>query len=172
MKFKHSLAGVSVLLGIFIAMMVLMRITASQVAQLSGGQGIVDLTFGITPGKINSALSCYGKTAAAFYRWGFYAVDMVYALAYCSFYRAAIGYVAERLDVSARAKEMLPILPVVGMAADLFENTVMFILLSGSGSGALMWSFTVFNVIKFVFVYSSLAIVVGGAVCLIKKRLS
>ena len=168
----HGLLGLGLLLAIFLGMMALMRITAAQVAQLSGGQGIIDLTFGITPAKISSALSGYGRTAAAFYQWGFYAVDMVYALAYGSFYRCAIKSVCERCGISGGAGEVLPMIPVAAVTADLLENTMMFFLLAGSRSGMLMWAFTVFNIIKFVFVYSSLAIVVGGALWLAKKRLS
>jgi hypothetical protein len=70
------------------------------------------------------------------------------------------------------AAEILPMLPVAAVTADLLENTMMFFLLAGSRSGVLMWAFTVFNVIKFVLVYSSLAIVVGGALWLTRKRLS
>ena len=157
----YSVGGLVLLGVIFLGMMALMRITASQVAALSGGQGIIDLTFGITPPKISSALSGYGRTAAAYYRWGFLLVDMVYAFAYVTFYRCAIKTVCERCMV-----------PVVGMLGDLFENTVMFILLGGNRSGLLMWAFTVFNVIKFVLVYASLAVVIGGALWLVKKRLS
>ena len=156
----------------FLCMMALMRLTAAQVELLSGGQGIIDLTFAVTPSRISAALSRYGRTAAAFYQWGFYAVDMFYALAYGTFYRCAIKSVAERCDMRGAAAEILPMLPVAAVTADLLENTMMFFLLAGSRSGVLMWSFTVFNVIKFAAVYSSLAIVVGGAVWLLKKRLS
>ena len=168
----HGLLGLGILLAIFLGMMALMRTTAAQVEKLSGGQGIIDLTFGITPPKISSALSGYGRTAAAYYRWGFLLVDMVYAFAYVTFYRCAIKAVCERCRIGGRAGEILPMVPVVGMLGDLFENTVMFILLGGNRSGLLMWAFTVFNIIKFVFVYSSLAIVVGGTLWLVKKRLS
>lgn len=168
----HGLLGLGILLAIFLGLMALMRTTAAQVAQLSGGQGIIDLTFGITPSKISAALSRYGRTAAAFYQWGFYAVDMVYALAYGTFYRCAIKSVVERCGLRGRVGEILPMLPVAAVTADLLENTMMFFLLAGSRSGVLMWAFTVFNVIKFVLVYSSLAIVVGGALWLTRKRLS
>jgi len=168
----HGLFGLGILLAIFLCMMALMRLTAAQVELLSGGQGIIDLTFAVTPSRISAALSRYGRTAAAFYQWGFYAVDMFYALAYGTFYRCAIKSVAERCEMRGRAAEILPMLPVAAVTADLLENTMMFFLLAGSRSGVLMWSFTVFNVIKFAAVYSSLAIVVGGAVWLLKKRLS
>ncbi len=172
MKRTHGLFGLGILLMIFLAMMALMRLVAGDVKTLSGGQGIIDLTFGITPGRIKEALSGYGSKAGAYYRWAFYSVDMVYAFAYVSFYRCSIKSIVERCGIKGRAGELLPFIPVVGMVADLLENTAMFILLSGSRSAVLMWAFTVFNIIKFVFVYSSLAIVIGGAAWLIKKRLS
>ena len=168
----YSVAGLVLLGVIFLGMMGLMRITASQVAQLSGGQGIVDLEFAITPERLRQALSGYGRAAAGYYRWGFLLVDMVYAFAYVTFYRCAIKAVCERCKIYGRAGELLPMVPVVGMLGDLFENTVMFILLGGNRSGVLMWAFTVFNVIKFVLVYASLAVVIGGTLWLVKKRLS
>ena len=172
MKRTYGLLGLGILLGIFLAMMALMRVTAAGVAQLSGGQGIIDLTFAVTPSQIGQALAGYNDAARAYYQWAFYSVDMVYAMAYCTFYRCAIKSVCERCGLNCKVGELLPMLPIVGAAADLLENTVMFILLSGGRAEALMWAFTVLNVIKFVFVYSSLAIVVGGALWLIKKRLS
>lgn len=172
MKRTHGILGLGILLALFLGMMALMRVTAANVKTLSGGQGIIDLTFGISPERIRSALSGYGKKAAAFYQWVFLSVDMVYAFAYCTFYRCTIKSLLERLGAGDRASVILPLLPVVGMTADLLENTVMFILLSSSTATALCGVFTVLNIIKFVFVYLSLAIVVGGALCLIKKRLS
>lgn len=172
MKRTHGLLGLGILLGIFLAMMALMRVTAAGVAELSGGQGIIDLTFAVTPSKIRQALAGYNEAARSYYQWAFYAVDMVYAMAYCTFYRCAIKSINERLGAGEKAELILPMLPVVGAVADLLENTLMFILLAGNRSEALMWAFTVFNVMKFVFVYSALAIVLGGGLCLIKKRLS
>ena len=168
----HGLLGLGILLAIFLGMMALMRITASQVAALSGGQGIVDLEFAITPERIRQALSGYGRAAAAYYRWGFMLVDMVYAFAYCTFYRAAVTTVLYRCGVRYEVRSRLAMMPVAAMIADLFENTVMFILLGGNRTGVLMWAFTVFNVIKFVMVYASLAVVIGGTLWLVKKRLS
>ena len=168
----HGLFGLGILLLIFLGMMALMRLTASQVAQLSGGVGIIDLTFGITPAKISSALSGYGRTASAYYQWGFYSVDMVYAMAYATFYRCAVKSIIERTGMGGRKSELLPVIPVAAAVCDMLENTVMFFLLSGSRSVGLMWAFTVFNIAKFILVYSSLAFVVGGAVWLLKKRLS
>lgn len=168
----YSVGGLVLLGVIFLGMMALMRITASQVAVLSGGQGIVDLEFAITPERIRQALSGYGRAAAGYYRWGFMLVDMVYAFAYCTFYRAAVTTVLYRCGVRYEVRSRLAMMPVAAMAADLFENTVMFILLSGSGAGMLLWAFTVFNVIKFVLVYASLAVVIGGTLWLVKKRLS
>ena len=172
MKKTHGIFGLAVLLVIFFSMMALMRFAASDVQRLSGGQGIIDLTFGISPSRISAALSAYGRRAALYYQWVFYSVDMVYAFAYVSFYRCSIKSIVERCEISGRAGELLPVVPVIGMIADLLENTAMFVLLSGSRSPVLMWAFTVLNIIKFVFVYSSLAIVLGGVICLIKKRLS
>ncbi len=172
MKKTHGLLGLGILLVIFLGMMNVMRVAADDVKRLSGGQEIIDLTFAITPNRISAALNAYGRRAGAFYRWVFYSVDMVYAFAYGTFYRCAIKSIVERCGMRGRASEILPMLPVAALTADLLENTMMFFLLAGRRAGVLMWAFTVFNIIKFVMVYSSLAIVLGGALWLIKKRLS
>ena len=168
----HSFKGLAMLLVIFLSMMAVMRITAAKVGQLSGGQGILDLSFAVTPDKIISAFAGYTKAAGEFYRWVFLSVDMVYALAYCTFYRCALKTLMYRLGAGTKMSTFLVLMPVIGMISDLLENTVMFILLSGSRAWILCAMFTVFNVIKFVFVYSSLAIVLGGIICLIKKHFS
>ena len=47
------------LLCLFLGMMTVMRMTAANVARLSGGQGIIDLTFGISPERVRAALTKY-----------------------------------------------------------------------------------------------------------------
>lgn len=168
-----SWKGMGLLLCLFLGMMLFMRLTAAQVERLSGGQGIADLTFGISPSEVSASLSRLGDTAARFYRFGFLAVDLVYALAYCTFYRGALRFVTDKLGISAGKRRALTALPVIGMCADLLENTVLFTLLGMSERPALLCTaFTVFNIIKFVFVYSSLAALTGGLLCLAKKHLS
>ena len=161
------------LLCVFLVMMVLMRVTASHVANLSEGQGIIDLTFGIPPEQVRAALTRYTPAAVMCYRYLFLSVDLVYALSYVSFYRCAIRAILTKVGAGRNMLAVMTTLPVIGMTADLFENTALFLLLGQEDiSELLCMLFTVFNIIKFLFVYSSLAIVIGGLVCLIKKRLS
>lgn len=161
------------LLCVFLGMMTVMRMTAANVARLSGGQGIIDLTFGISPERVRAALTKYNADSARFYRYIFLSVDLVYALVYGSFYRCAVRAFCTRAGAGKKTLKVMAFLPVIGVTADLLENTVMFILLGHKeSSGLLCVLFTVFNTAKFIFVYSSLAASTGGLIWLIKKRLS
>jgi len=164
---------VMVLLGIFLSMMALMRFTAGRVAVLSQGQGVIDLDFGISIRETADAIAGYTASAAKFYRFVFLSVDLVYALCYCAFYRNAIRYFCFRTGASEYGTALLGSLPVIGMAADLLENTVLFLLL-GAGSQPLLLcgTFTVCNFVKFVLVYLSLAVVLIGAVRCTAKMLT
>ena len=169
----HSFKWLLFLLTLFLGMMYVMRRTGGIVGELSGGQGILDLTFAVSPQAAGEALARYSRRGAMFYRYAFLSVDLVYALVYCTFYRSAIGYVCEMLSAGEKTVKILGALPVVGMAGDIIENNILFILLSPGGGGEWLYlPLMVFNIIKFVFVYISLAVVLGGMLCLIKKRLS
>lgn len=169
---KYWWLHIALLLCLFLCMMAVMRSAAANVARLSGGQGITDLTFGISPEKVRAALTRYNADSASYYRYIFYSIDFVYALVYGSFYRCAVRAFYTRAGAGKRTVRVMAFLPVIGVTADLLENTVMFILLGENEiSGLLCALFTAFNIIKFVFVYSSLTAAVGGLVWLIKKRL-
>lgn len=170
---NHWWLRIVLLLFVSLCMMKVMRMTAAEVARLSGGQGIVDLSFGITPDRVRTALGRYNDDSVGFYRYIFLSVDLLYALVYGTFYRCTIRAFYTRTGISKRTLDILTALPLIGVTADLLENTVMFILLGQvQSSWHLCLLFTVFNSIKFVFVYMSLAIAFGGLIWLIKKHLS
>lgn len=169
----HDIRWVLFLMTFFLIMMFMMRKTAAEVGRLSDGQGIIDLTFGITPDRISEAVSRYSPTGAAFYRFVFLWVDFIYAMAYCTFYRSAIGYFCDEIGVEESTDKLLTAFPLVGMGADIMENNILFFILSPNNENTAIYGlFTFFNFIKFVFVYLSLAIVIGGLLCQLKKRLS
>lgn len=162
---EPSLKYTLLLLGLFLAMMLVMRFTAGRVAAFSDGREIIDLRFGISIRETSDAIAGYTERGALLYRFLFLAVDAVYALCYCAFYRNAIRYFCTRKDMNTAARSLLVSLPVIGMTADLLENTVLFILLGGKSQPVILCgAFTVFNFVKFVFVYLSLAAVLIGAV--------
>lgn len=169
----HNFKWVLFLLSVFLVMMFIMRKTAAEVGRLSEGQGILDLTFAVSPECIKSALGRYSPIGAAFYRFVFLWVDFIYAMTYCTFYRSAIGYFCDESGVDEHTDIVLTSLPLIGIFADILENNVMFIILSPNTENyGLYATFTVFNIIKFLFVYASLAVTLGGFLCLLKKRLS
>ncbi len=171
--YRHSLAGIAARLVMFLAMMALMRFTADQVKYLSCGQGIIDLHFAPLPTYTAAALSSLTPKAAWFYRWGFFSVDMVYILSYCTFYRCAIRYLLQKCPVSTALSEKLMFLPVIGGTADMLENTTLFMMLgSGDYPAITCTMFMIFNIIKFVCVYASLKVVVISSLYLLKRRFS
>ena len=169
----NSYKWVVFLLFLFLSMMFFMRWTANTVNQLSGGQRILDLTFAVSPEITNKALDSYNPQAAGFYRYIFLMVDFVYAMTYCTFYRSAISYFCSRLSVTDEKARVLTSIPMIGMIGDIVENNIIFLLLSPVNRPEwLCIPLMLFNAVKFIFVYTSLAIVLGGFICLIKKRLS
>ena len=171
--YKHTFKGILLRLVIFLAMMALMRYTAAQVKTLSGGQGIIDLYILPSPSFTAAALSRFTGKARFFYQWGFFSVDMVYVLSYCTFYRCAIRYFMQRCPVNESTEEKLAFMPVVGGTADLFENTVLFFMLgSGSAPAAMCTLFCLLNTVKYLFVYASLITVIVGAVYTFRHRCS
>ena len=172
-SFFYSFRGVMVLLVLFLSMMGMMRYTAGIVYKLSGGYGIIDLTFAPTPDHTAAALMSLNESAAKFYRWVFLSVDFVYVLAYCTFYRCTLRYMLQKNHAALHIINRLTMLPVIGGIADLAENTLIFIMLgTGSVPTAVCVMLMIFNVIKFLFVYSALMIVIGGTLCQLRELLS
>ena len=169
----HDIRWVMFLLSIFLVFMFVMRKTASEVETLSGGQGVLDLKFAVTPDKISEALKCYSPVGRAFYRYVFLWVDFVYVLIYCTFYRSAIGYFCDEYGVEESTDRLLTTLPLVGAFSDILENNVLFFILTPNCENTLLFGIlTLLNIIKFVFVYISFTITLGGFIWLAKKRLS
>ena len=170
-SYKHTPKGIILRLVLFLAMMAVMRFTANEVRTLSGGQGILDLCFLPSPLYTAAALSRFTGKAARFYQWIFFSVDMVYVLSYCTFYRCALRYLMQRCPVSEHTADMLILMPVIGGTSDLLENTVLFIMLGyGSAPMGMCALFTMFNTVKFLFVYASLIAVILGTVYVIRHR--
>ena len=171
--FMHSFKGIMVLLAIFLGMMWLMRYTAGVVGKLNFSQGIVDLVFAPSPQYTAAVLTSMEESAAKFYRWVFLTVDFVYVLAYCTFYRCSIRYMLQKDYAPTHIINRLTMRPVIGGIADLTENTLIFIMLgTGAAPTALCVMLMIANIIKFLFVYSSLMIVLGGTIWKIRGLLS
>lgn len=172
-SFFHNFKGVMVLLVLFLSMMGMMRYTAGIVQKLSGGYDIIDLKFAPSPSYTASVINFLNDKAAAFYRWVFLTVDFVYVLAYCTFYRCALRYMLQKNRAALHIINRLTLLPVIGGIADLAENTLIFIMLgTASAPTAVCVMLMIFNVIKFLFVYSALMIVLGGTLCQLRELLS
>ena len=170
-EYRYSFKGILFRLCLFLAMMTIMRLTAFHVGQLSGGQGILDLCVLPTPSFTATALSRFSGKALLFYRWVFFAVDLVYVLSYCTFYRYAIQYLMQKGPVSANIAEKLAFMPIIGGISDLLENSVLFLMLGMKSYP--VWIcvlFLLFNTVKYLFVYTSLGAVICGILYRIKYR--
>lgn len=159
-------------LCLFLGMMLIMRITASTVAALSGGSGVIDLDFGISPSRVMATIASYNDASTVFYRWIFLLTDAVYIMAYCTFYRYMLRFLRRECKAGSKIPEGSLKLPLIGAFADLFENMAVFSMLGGVSGLGISSFFCFCNTVKFVFVYLSLFIVIGGIICLIKERLS
>lgn len=164
--------GVAALLCLFLGMMVMMRMSASKVAELSNGVKVLDLRFAMSPSAVRETITSYNSASVAFYRWMFLTVDAVYIMAYCTFYRHMLRFLRCEWIEGHKIPEYAPLLPLVGAFADLCENMAVFSMLGGVVDPGISSFFCFCNTVKFLFVYLSFFIVIGGTVCLVKERLS
>jgi hypothetical protein len=171
LKQKINWWHILILLVIFISMMVCMRYTAAQVKKISAGIAILDLNFGNSIEFIRQTITLLGESARNYYLTKFFVVDGFYSLTYAAFYAITLLFLFNKIGIKKKIVLCLPILPIIGMLFDWAENL-------SFGIAIKYWdieitSLYVFGnictIIKFIFVYSSLFLVVSLLICFIVK---
>lgn len=158
LNWKHML----LLFICFIGMMTVMRYFASQVQVVSGGAGIIDLTFGNSVDNVWQTMEALGEDGRNYYLTRFLVIDCVYAMFYAAFYVCSILLLLQKNKVRRKGMYVISILPVIGMCFDWLENLSLAFMLTNwtAKTTALGIMFIVSNVMKFLFVYTSLLVVV------------
>ena len=157
-KWKH----IFLLLLCFLCMMAIMRHTAAQVKNISGGTSILDLNFGNSPQHISHTISTLGEAGRKYYQTHFLIVDFFYAMVYALFYFWTILFLLHKNQIRKKSLFNACIFPIVGMLFDWLENLFICLLIKNwtNQSELLCTLFNISNIIKFLFVYLSLLVVV------------
>lgn len=159
-KWKH----IYLLLFSFLCMMVFMRYTALQVKVISGGTSVLDLNLDNSVQHIRQTLIELGYDGRMYYLKHFLVVDCIYAMVYATFYFFSIIFLLHKNEIRRKKVYIFSVFPIIGMFFDWLENlSLSFLLLNGT-TESLAWCmlFRVSNIVKFLFVYLSLLLVVLG----------
>ena len=159
-KWKHFFLR----LFCFLCMMAIMRYTALQVKVISGGTSVLDLSLGNSVEHIRQTLIGLGHDGRMFYLSHFLVVDCIYAMVYATFYFCSILFLLHKNEIRKKRVYIFSVLPIAGMFFDWLENFSLRFLLVNGTTEQVVWCmlFRESNILKFLFVYLSLLVVVLG----------
>jgi hypothetical protein len=135
----------------------------------SGGNGPIDLQFFYTPEKVYGMIDSYGPEARASYRVTELTTDILYPIAYTLAYSMLITWLFQRGFGKDSFMQRLNVAPFGAWLFDLLENVGIVSMLSifPAQPAALAWVTTVFTLGKWVFAFSSIALMLVGIVAAI-----
>lgn len=159
-KWKH----IFLLLVSFLCMMAFMRYTALQVKVISGGTSVLDLNLGNSVEHIHYTIIALGNDGRMYYLKYFLVIDGVYAMVYATFYFCSNLFLLHKNEIRKKKVYIFSVFPVAGMLFDWLENLSLCFLLVNWTTESAVWCmlFRVSNIMKFLFVYLSLLLVVLG----------
>jgi len=159
-KWKH----IFLLLFSFLCMMAIMRYTALQVKEISGGISVLDLNLGYSVEHIQQTLIELGYDGRMYYLKHFLVIDGIYAMVYANFYFWSILFLLHKNEIRKKRIYIFSVFPIVGMLFDWVENLSLSFLLVNWTTESVAWCmlFRISNIIKFLFVYLSLLLAVLG----------
>ena len=96
----------------------------AQISAVSGGETLLDFSFGHTVESVTMTLNNYGSEGLALYQW-VQRIDLIHPLIYSLLF-ATLFYLLYRQTQFS----FLPLLPVAGGALDYLENVFLFIMVS------------------------------------------
>lgn len=172
-KWKHII----LLLIMFVCMMTFMRYIAAQVKYISRETGVLDLQLGNSVENILQTMNALGDNGRRYYLTRFLIVDYFYAIIYAAFYFCSILLLLCKNGIRKKSVYNLCLFPIIGMLFDWLENIFLrFIILNWTSRPVVLCIlFVVSNLIKFLFVYLSLLLVIIGIlryfICKAKKRI-
>lgn len=148
----------------------------AELAELTGGAGILDMEFTYTPLQAYTMLATLGDAGRAFYLTRIVPLDLVFPAAYTLFYAVAITWLLAHWLPAESTWMRLNLVPLVTGAADYCENAgVIAMLLAYPAELYGVAAFTaVVSPIKFTFIALSMLIIPGAlagwAASLLKRR--
>lgn len=168
---KGWLIVIFAVLDVLFMGVILPRIQASLEA-LSGGVGPIDLRFFSTPAQVNAMIEAYGEAGRASYRLVELTADILYPIVYTFFFALLLSWLLQRAFASGSSARRLNLVPVGAWLFDLLENLGIVALLSiyPNTSGLLAWATILFTVVKWVFAFATLVLILFALVLAIRNR--
>lgn len=116
-------------------------------------RGLMDLSFGFTPGRGYSILESYGEEGRKVYFFVESFVDIIYPVVYTTAFILLLSFLFKKNNWNIRKAGLLNIIPLPGMVFDMLENfgilqmlrafpeKVEFWAKFASNAGLIKWSF-------------------------------
>jgi hypothetical protein len=137
----------------------------------SGGTGSIDLQIFYTPEKVYGMIASYSEEIRASYRLFQLTGDIIYPIVYTLLFSLAITWLFQRGFASNSGMHNYNVVPFGAWLFDLFENLGIVGMLSvyPSTPALLAWASAVFTFIKWLFVLTSVVLLLIGLVMAIKN---
>lgn len=168
---KAATGNIVVLLFLQAAVFLALHFQGEKIRKLSGGTGVMDLQFYVSPGKAYEMLAAYGAAGRHLY-FRFIFLDMLYPLSYLLFMCLLISVIAQKLFPLRSARQKLNLLPFTVFLMDYTENLTTFVMLINFPRrlGALSQIHSVATPLKWIFcAITVLFILAAGFMAMMRK---
>jgi hypothetical protein len=143
-------------------------------ALMQDGTGLIrplDLMIFQTPDKLFAMIERYGEYTRVFYRNVELTADILYPIIYLFAFGLLISWLFERGFAPTSPMRKLNVMPVGAFVFDLLENLTIVTLLSifPTQPVALGWLLFLFTLVKWLFAFASIALMLVGLVMALKN---
>jgi len=152
---------------LFMISMRLMRFYANSLPE--SNKLILDLRFGYNTDNVNNFLLELSEDGRNYYVNTFHFVDTFYPIIYCMFYLTVLSYLIKKCFPKTK---ILLVLPVAGMICDFIENILLNYIVKNHDNimENIVNVSSIFTVVKFIMIYTSLALSILFLIVIIIKR--
>jgi hypothetical protein len=158
---------------LFIISMRVMRFYSINVTKYIENEKILDLRMGYSYNDVNEYLAKLGKDGRNYYAKTFHLVDTFYPIIYSVFYLITLSYLIKKCFKNNKKQKSVLLLPIIGIICDYGENILIdsFIKTFENISQRDVIVSSYLTIIKFIFVYASLIIIILLTLGLIIKNI-
>jgi len=170
-KKNLHLTMVFISLVLFLVSMYIMRFYANNVTE-HNSEKIIDLRMGYSYDEIVNYINQLDDNGKNYYVSRFHFVDTFYPIIYCIFYATILSYLIKKCFPKIKIIKMLLVLPIIGMICDLIENILLNHIVNNFDNFKenIVNISSVFTIVKFIMVYTSLTLSVLFLMVIIVKR--
>lgn len=112
----------ALLLGVILLSQLAVQPFSEQLAQMSGGSGLIDLKLSYTPEAVFGLIDTYGDEGRAAYRYFTATSDLVFPVAYGLFLSLLVSWLLKRGTRDGSRMRMLNLVPLGAWVFDWLEN--------------------------------------------------